>query len=143
MAISYDHHGIVVYNLKERKITGYASFEEMDPAPHLQGDNAISVRVSRNGKFVYAFFEGYPADGKYVHTLDEWREEKYLYDVSRDVFKQVDSYDEQFEQSVSAPEIYEGILTKRVGRTVWDGYLNMKRAAIATWQSSDWKMRRK
>lgn len=108
MAILYDDHGIVVYNLKDRKITGYASFEGIDPAPGFQGDNAMSVRVSQNGKFVYMFSEGYPADGKYVHTLDEWREEKYLYDVSKDVFKQVDSYDEQFEQSVPEPELYEG-----------------------------------
>ncbi len=108
MAILYDHHGIVVYNLKERKITGYASFEVIDPAPLLQGDNAMSVQVSQDGKFVYAFFEGYLADGKYVHTLDEWREEKYLYDVSKDVFKQVDGYDGRFEQSVPEPELYEG-----------------------------------
>ncbi len=112
IAILYDHHGIVVYNLKERKITGYASFEEIDPAPVLQGDDPTFVQVSRDGKFVYVFSEGYPADGKYVHTLDEWREEKYLYDVSKDVFKQVDSYDEQFEQSVSEPEIYEGDIDK-------------------------------
>lgn len=108
MAILYDDHGIVVYNLKDRKITGYASFEGIDPAPALQGDNAVSVQVSQDGRFVYMFSEGYPSDGKYVHTLDEWREEKYLYDVSKDVFKQVDGYDERFEQSVPEPELYEG-----------------------------------
>ncbi len=96
MAILYDQHGIVVFDLGEQKITGFASFEGIDLS--LQGSDPTFVRVSQEGKYVYVF-SGENADG-----------EKYLYDVSKDVFGQVDRYDDQFEQSVIEPKIYEGAI---------------------------------
>lgn len=90
--ILYDSRGIVVYNIKKEKICGYASFEEIGPV-YLQGENPTFIKASGDGKYVYVYEE---------------QGEKYLFDVSKDVFERVEAFDNKFESAISKPELYEG-----------------------------------
>lgn len=110
-AIIYDSRGIVVYNIKNEKICGYASFEEIGPID-LQGSNPTFVKASGDGKYVYVFSGQETDDGKYVDASTE-QGKKYLFDVSRDTFEQVDDYDFEFESSVSKPKIFEGSVAQK------------------------------
>ncbi len=77
IVIMYDYVGIWVYDLSARRLVGFCDFQACDMT-QIQGNPCVFVEVSRNGKYV----RFYKSDG----TV------KYLYDVEKDQYREVETY---------------------------------------------------
>lgn len=95
--IIYEDHGVLAYSVKDERICGYA------PLPDhgiLQGDNAIAIYASGNGKSVYAVAAG--AD----YSLAAKDEKMYVWNISEESFKQTDAV--PYEDMIWKPIVFEG-----------------------------------
>lgn len=95
--IMYEDHGVLAYSIKDERICGYA------PLPDnciLQGDNAIAIDTSRDGKAVYAVAAGVD------YSIAAKDEKMYLWNISKDSFEKVEAF--PYEKLIWEPVLFEG-----------------------------------
>lgn len=78
--IMYDYIGIWVYDLKKERLAGFCDFRPLHMT-QIQGYPCVLVEAS--------------SDGKYVRFYQSDDSVKYLYDVKKDSYKEVESYDKE------------------------------------------------
>lgn len=88
--IMYDYIGIWVYDFSKNNLVGYCDFRPLDMT-QIQGYPYVCVKAVENGKFV----EFYMSDNS----------KRYLYDVNKDEFKEVATYDEMQKASDTMPDV--------------------------------------
>ncbi len=89
MVMIYEDHGVLVYNIKDERICGHALLPDNGI---LQGDGAIAISVSNDGKSVYAITEG--------------GEKMYLWDISKEAFEEIEAV--PYEDLIWKPVLFEG-----------------------------------
>lgn len=88
--IMYDYIGIWVFNFKEEQLAGFCDFRPINMT-QIQGYPCVFVETSLDGKYVRFYMS------------DDSR--KYLYDVERDSYEKVDSYDNRFEWGMELNDV--------------------------------------
>lgn len=86
VAVLYDFRGIYVYNFEKQTLDGFVDFRENNLST-INGDGATCVDVSSDGKYIR------------VYTMPSYGVEQrlYIYEVEKNKFSQVESYDTEFE----------------------------------------------
>lgn len=82
--IMYDYIGIWVYSLEKRELTGFCDFRPINMT-QIQGEPCVFVEAA--------------SDGAYVKFFMSDESIKYIYDVGKNSYEQVDNYDEYPEET--------------------------------------------
>ena len=88
--IMYDYIGIWVYNLKKEKLVGFCDFRPIDMT-QIQGYPCVFVEAS--------------SDGRYVRFYKSDDSVKFLYNVEKDTYKEVKSYDKKLKWTFSLKDV--------------------------------------
>ena len=89
-SIIYDYIGIWVYNLKKEKLVGFCDFRPIDMT-QIQGYPCVFVEAS--------------SDGRYVRFYKSDDSVKFLYNVEKDTYKEVKSYDKKLKWTFSLKDV--------------------------------------
>ena len=90
--IMYDYIGIWVYDLKQEQLIGFCDFRPLQMT-QIQGNPCVFVDAS--------------TDGKYVRFYKSDESIKYLYDVKKDSYKEVDDYDKTLSWEFTLEDVTE------------------------------------
>ena len=99
--IMYDYVGLWVYDMNCRELVGFCDFRPIDMTC-IQGDPCVFVEATQDGEYV----RFYMSDGSI----------KYLYDVKKNSYKQIDEYDSKMSFS-SRMNISESIQISNYAET--------------------------
>lgn len=101
--IMYDYIGIWVYNLKKEKLVGFCDFRPIDMT-QIQGYPCVFVEAS--------------SDGRYVRFYKSDDSVKFLYNVEKDTYKEVKSYDKKLKMDIQLKGCNHSIFDIRLFRDI-------------------------